>query len=84
MDLKGLAYDCRKISEKIGLPDVMFTKVSKHQIRYAIDRADFEEKRKDMEESKKCNDRLTDNPLDNTYMSYMPLPIEGVTVSRPQ
>ena len=75
LDLKGLAYDCRKISEKIGLPDVMFTKVSKHQIRYAIDRADFEEKKKDMEESKKCNDRLTDNPLDNTYMSYMPLPI---------
>ena len=28
-----------------------------------------------MEESKKCNDRLTDNQLDNTYMSYMPLPI---------
>ena len=78
LGLKGLAYECRKISEEIGLPDVMYTKVSKYEIRRAINEADQNEKRKDMEESKKCGDRLTDNPLDNTYLSYMPLPIARI------
>ena len=31
-----------------------------------------------MEESKKCGDRLTDDPLDNTYLFYMPLPIARI------
>ena len=53
LGLKGLAYECRKISDKIGLPDVLYTKVSKYE---------------DMEESKKCGDRLTDNPIDNKYL----------------
>ena len=78
LDLKGLAYECRKISEQIGLPDVMYTSVSKYEIRRAINQADLNEKRKDMEESKKCGDRLTDNPDDNTYLSYMPLPIARI------
>ena len=78
LGLKGLAYECRKISEKIGLPDVFYTKVSKYEIRRAIEEADFNEKKKDMEESKKCGDRLTDNPLDNKYLSYMPLPIARI------
>ena len=37
--------------------------------------ADHNEKKKDMEESKKW---LTDNPDDNTYLSYMPLPIARI------
>ena len=78
LGLKGLAYECRKISEQIGLPDVMYTSVSKFEIRRAINEADHNEKKKDMEESKKCGDRLTDDPLDNTYLSYMPLPIARI------
>ena len=78
LGLKGLAYECRKISDKIGLPDVLYTKVSKYEIRRAIEEADFNEKKKDMEESKKCGDRLTDNPIDNKYLSYMPLPIARI------
>ena len=48
------------------------------EIRRAINEADHNEKKKDMEESKKCGDRLTDDPLDNTYLSYMPLPIARI------
>ena len=32
MELKGLAYECQVVSEKIGLPNVIYNKVTKSEI----------------------------------------------------
>ena len=71
--INGLANECKTISEELGLPNVATQKVSKGEIKRAIEAKDKEEKRKDMEESKKVGDRLTDNPTDNSYLNTMPL-----------
>ena len=71
--IKGLAYECKSLSEELGIPNVVFNKVNKSTIKQAIEAIDKKEKRTDMENSKKVGDRLTDNPKDNTYLSEMSL-----------
>merc|ERR1711973_301842 len=71
--IKGLAYECKSLSEELGIPNVVFNKVNKSTIRQATEAIDKKEKRTDMEKSKKVGDRLTDNPKDNTYLSDMSL-----------
>ena len=43
------------------------------EIKRAIEVKNKEEKRQDIENSKKVGDRLTDNPTDNSYLTVMPL-----------
>ena len=74
MELKGLAYECQVVSEKIGLPNVMYNKVTKSEIKRKITEAELNEKRSEMLNSTKCGDRMTDNPMDNSYLSYLSLP----------
>ena len=71
--IKGLAYECKSLSEELGIPNVVFNKVNKSTIKQATEAIDKKEKRTDMENSKKVGDRLTDNPKDNTYLSEMSL-----------
>ena len=52
---------------------MVFNKVSKNTIKQATEAKDKEEKRAEMENSRKAGDRLTDNPQDNTYLSEMSL-----------
>ena len=78
--IKGLGYECRQITNKLGLPDVMFNDITKNQIKYAIKNADLEEKSEEMNESKKVGDRLADNTMDNKYLSYMCLPMSRIWV----
>ena len=72
-NIKGLAYECRNLAHELGIPDVMMNKVSKGTIKNALEAKNKEEKRQEMENSKKVGDRLTDNPHDNSYLSEMSL-----------
>ena len=74
LGFKGLAYECKISSEKTGLPNVMYNNVTKVNIKLAIETVDFQKVKEEMQNSTKCGDRLMDNPLDNSYLSYMPLP----------
>ena len=78
--INGLANECKIISEEIGLANVVTQSVSKGEIKRAICEKDKEEKRQDMENSKKVGDRLTDNPTDNSYLSVMPLHLSRVWI----
>ena len=72
-DFKGLAHECQLLSEELGIPNVVFNSVKKCIIKQGTDNKDKEEKRCEMQNSKKVGDRLTDNPNDNTYLSEMSL-----------
>ena len=72
-DVKGLAHECMSLSEDLGIPNVVYNRVSKSTIKQATESKDKEEKRFEMENSRKVGDRLTDNPKDNTYLSEMSL-----------
>ena len=52
---------------------MVYNRVSKSTIKQATESKDKEEKRFEMENSRKVGDRLTDNPKDNTYLSEMSL-----------
>ena len=71
--IKGLAHECKSLSEELSIPNVVFNRVNKSTIKQATEAIDKKEKRTDMENSKKVGDRLTDNPKDNTYLSEMSL-----------
>ena len=53
----------------------MCNNVTKGNIKLAIETANFQEVKEEMQNSTKCGDRITDNPLDKSYLLYMPLPI---------
>ena len=74
LGFNGLAYECKISSEKTGLPNVMYNNVTKVNIKLAIEKVDFQKVKEEMQNSTKCRDRLMDNPLDNSYLSYIPLP----------
>ena len=71
--IKGLAHECKSLSEELSIQNVVINRVNKSTIRQATEALDKKEKRIDMENSKKVGDRLTDNPKDNTYLSEMSL-----------
>ena len=71
--IKGLAHECKSLSEELSIPNVVFNRVNKSTIKQATEALDKKEKRIDMENSKKVGDRLTNNPKDNTYLSEMSL-----------
>ena len=68
--INRLANEFKILAEVIGLANIVTQSVS--EIKRAIEDKNKEEKRQDMENSKKAGDRLTDNPTDNSYLSVMP------------
>ena len=52
-NIKGLAYECRNLASELGIPDVIMNKVSKGTIKNALEAKNKEEKRQEMENSKK-------------------------------
>ena len=76
--IRGLGFECREITKQLNLPDIMINDMSKSQIKHAIKNADLEEKSKEMNESRKVGDRLSDNTMDNKYLSYMGLPMSRI------
>ena len=71
---KGLAHECRQICLDLGLSDIVNTLLSKSILKSAIFFQMNEEALKDMTNSSKVSDRLTEHPEDNTYMHCISLP----------
>ena len=70
---KGLASECKDLAEEIGLRDVRFCDVTKREIKKAIKIHSTKMRREEIMASTKVGDRLSDDPRDNTYMTYMTL-----------
>ena len=69
MGLKGLGYECKQLTDKLGLPNIMLNQVSKGEIKQAIARDSNADLKEEMQNSKKVGDRW----MDNTYLKYMSL-----------
>ena len=74
MGLKCIGYECKQLTDKLGLTDIMVNLVSKVEIKQAIARDSYTDQKEEMQNIKKVGDRWTANPMDNTYMKYMSLP----------
>ena len=76
--IKGLASECKALSKVIGLPNLVFSTVTKLEIKSSINQQVEKELRKAMEEKVKVKDRLSENEDDKTYMNRIPLPLARV------
>ena len=72
--LKGLKYECRQLTEMVGLPDIMANTVSRGEIKLAIARYSDQELKAEIQYNIKVADRWSEDPMDNTYLKYMSLP----------
>ena len=68
MVLKGQGYECKQLTDKLGLPNIMLNLVSKGEIKQALARVSNAELKEEMQNSRKIGDRWTDNPRDNAYL----------------
>ena len=65
------------LGNEIGIPDLMFNNCTS-QIKNKVKEHVKRECRNAMENKKKVQDRLTDNPDYNTYLKTLPLPLARV------
>ena len=72
-NIKGLSYECTKLCEELGLPNIMVNDVSKSEIVAAINTKINADTIRDMENCKKVADRLSPNPADSNYLASLPL-----------
>ena len=70
MELKGLSYECRQLTDMVGIPDIMANTVSKCEIKQASN----QEMKAEVQNSIKAGDKWSEDPMDNTYLKYMSLP----------
>ena len=70
---KGLASQCKDLAEEIGLRDVRFFDVTKGEIKKNIKIHSTKMRPEEIMASTKVGDRVSDDPRDNTYMTYMTL-----------
>ena len=68
------------MANMIGIQNVIFNMVTKSEIKNAIKDADLNEKRAGMQNSKKVRDRLSDDPSDKEYLSFMSLPMSRIWI----
>ena len=73
MELKGLNYECRQMTEMMGLPDIMFNTVSKGEIKQDIKLYSSLEL-KEVQNSNTDGLKMHWTTLDNTYLKFMSLP----------
>ena len=73
LGVEGLGHECKVLTDKLGLPDVMQTPVSKSDITDAILKLSCEETKEEVEASRKVGDRATADPEDRKYLTYMTL-----------
>ena len=67
MELKGLNYECRQMTEMMGLPDIMFNTVSKGEIKQDIKLYSSLEL-KEVQNSNKVGDRWSEH-LPEVYVT---------------
>ena len=72
--INGLATECGKIANEIGLENLMLYQYSKKDIKEAVKAAMKKEFLEEMQSSVKVSDRLSDDPEDNSYINKMSLP----------
>ena len=70
---KGLASECMELGKELGIRDVRFCEVTKGEINRAIRSLSWKNRHKEMAGSTKVGDRVSDDPKENTYMTYMTL-----------
>ena len=70
---KGLASECKELSDELGIRDMRFCEVTKGEINRAIRTLSWNSRRAEMAGSTKVGDRVSDDPKDNSYMTYMTL-----------
>ena len=51
--IKGLAHECKSLSEELSIPNVVFNRVNKSIVKQATEAFDKKEKRIDMDNSKR-------------------------------
>ena len=73
-----MSSECKALSKVIGLPNLVFSTVTKLEIKSSINQQVEKELRKAMEEKVKVKDRLSENEDDKTYMNRIPLPLARV------
>ena len=57
MGLKGLSYECKQLTDKLGLPNIMLNLVSKGEIKQAIARDSNADLKEEMQNSRKVGNR---------------------------
>ena len=57
MGLKGLGYECKQLTDRLGLPNIMLNLVSKGEINQAIARESNADLKEEMKNSRKVDDR---------------------------
>ena len=67
---KGLASECKDLAEELGIRDVRSCEVTKNEINRAIRTHSTNTRREETKASNKVSDRVSDDPKDNTYMTY--------------
>ena len=76
--MKALSYECRQLTEMVGIPDLMANTVSIGEIKQAIARHRNQEIIAEIQSRTKVGDRWSEDPMDNTNMSYMSLPNSSI------
>ena len=75
---KGLAHECKELTDELEMPNIMLGNTPKSLIKRTIAKKVHIEFWNAMENSKKVRDRLTFNPADNTYIKCLSLPLTRV------
>ena len=76
--IKGLAHECKELTNELEMPNIMLGNTPKALIKRTIAKKVHIEFWNAMENSKKVRDRLTFNPADNTYIKCLSLPLTRV------
>ena len=76
--IKGLAHECKELTDELEMPNIMLGNTPKALIKRTIAKKVHIEFWNAMENSKKVRDRLTFNPADNTYIKCLSLPLTRV------
>ena len=72
-NIKGLGHECKLLCTELGLPNIFLYNFKKFEITNAIDYRIKSESLTDLLACKKVADRVSDNPVDNNYLKFLPL-----------
>ena len=79
-NINGLAAECRAMCIEIGLPNLVYSTVTKMEIKSSIKQMIEKEFRDAMEASSKVRDRLSENSDENSYINQIPIPLSRVWI----
>jgi hypothetical protein len=74
LGIEGLGHECKVLTDTLGLPNEIHTRVSKGDNTNAILKHSSAETKEEVEASRKVGDRATADPYHRKYLTYMTLP----------